>query len=117
MMVRDWLEARNIGFRLCISICTTGLRGRWSDGQLAHLFSIAFLFTARGQRDVGIVDASNVSPMRVGVLMADALVKPAAHVSHAILPVHTICHGVDRLQGIGVCRSAHASSLHHCISW
>jgi hypothetical protein len=42
----DWLEARILAF--AVHICTTALRGRWSDGQLALLFSIALLFTARG---------------------------------------------------------------------
>lgn len=46
------------------------LRGRWSDGQLAVLFSMAFLFAARGMFGSQSNNASNVSPMRSGVLMS-----------------------------------------------
>ena len=68
-----WLRLRMSARRL--------LRGRWSDGQLALLFSIAFLFAARGMFGSQSIDASNVSPMPSGVLhVVIALVKPPAHV-------------------------------------
>lgn len=75
----DWLQAPILAS--FTHVCTTPLRGRWSDGQLALLFSIAFLFAARGMFGSQSIDASNVSPMPSGVLhVVIALVKPPAHV-------------------------------------
>lgn len=59
MLGCDWLQAPILAS--FTHVCTTPLRGRWSDGQLALLFSIAFLFAARGMFGSQSIDASNVT--------------------------------------------------------
>jgi hypothetical protein len=107
--------AKNIGF--ASACCKTLMRRRWSDRQLALLFSIQRLFAARGRMMwmwmcLSVAERLHVSPMRSGVLMSVGLVKPRPHVSHATLPVSTRCHGAGaRLQGERVVLRMQLSSV------